>query len=117
MESINIRRIREDFLAEWIKKWMKFQVIPQRGSIEKGVMGIEEVCFWLDDTIIVLAVDGNTIRFCVLRKDGTYLESDDGSVVKNFDFHSLIFVQRFKNFTNLAKIVDWVTTWVNGIIN
>lgn len=113
--------IKEDFLVDNLKAWMKFQVIEKtalkKKELDNGwivIVGVSNFKFQKDDIICIDEVWKKTVRFHVQRggKDKAKKEK-----VIEFEFNKLIFVQRFESFTDLDNVIDnvkAVTDWLLG---
>jgi len=114
MSKQKMKEEREDFLAENISEWMKFQVIEKNKLSKRdldwegiSVIWMSNFKFKRDDIIKIEESWKKSVTFYVEREWKKFKNDQDKTVY--FKFNRLIFVQRFESFTDLNNIVDNIT--------
>jgi len=114
MSKAKMKEEREDFLAENISEWMKFQVIEKNKLSKRdldwegiSVIWMSNFKFKRDDIIKIEESWKKSVTFYVEREWKKFKNDQDKTVY--FKFNRLIFVQRFESFTDLNNIVDNIT--------
>jgi len=113
MSKQKMKEEREDFLAENISEWMKFQVIEKNKLSKRdldwegiSVIWMSNFKFKRDDIIKIEESWKKSVTFYVEREWKKFKNDQDKTVYFKF---RLIFVQRFESFTDLNNIVDNIT--------
>jgi len=114
MSKQKMKEEREDFLAENISEWMKFQVIEKNKLSKRdldwegiSVIWMSNFKFKRDDIIKIEESWKKSVTFYVEREWKKFKNDQDKTVY--FKFNRLIYVQRFESFTDLNNIVDNIT--------
>ena len=111
----------EDFLVESLKEWQCF-VIREKNKLKKSqveeeegieIMWVNHFKFKKDDVIVIDEIRKKNLVFHVQRK---WKDKKEEKQIITFEFNKLIFVQRFRDVSDLSETVNLIKDKAQNIL-